>query len=301
MNDCCNRPGQEGFDVAVIGAGSAGFSAAIAAADLGAKVALVGHGTNGGTCVNVGCVPSKTLLRAAEAVHGGLAAARFPGLGGAVQMDDWSVLAASKDDLVTTLRQKKYVDLLPAYDGVSYIEGKARFADGALSVGDAPMKVGKVILAMGAHAAVPPIPGMGSVPYLPSASALALGADLAYMGTRFVATAEANAEQAYKQHLIEYAADDIVYTNLFTGVHGNYLAPSVAAAGLDPRNLPEADKSKMNFGSGGNMKQKAWKDIWGSGQGIGQIKDAPHVAELVDRLKAEYAEACKSFAAKMPA
>jgi len=133
------------------------------------------------------------------------------------------------------------------------------------------------------------------------ASALALGADLAYMGTRFVATAEANAEQAYKQHLIEYAADDIVYTNLFTGVHGNYLAPSVAAAGLDPHNLPQADKSKMNFGSGGNMKQKAWKDIWGSGQGIGQIKDAPHVAELVDRLKAEYAEACKSFAAKMPA
>lgn len=92
--------------MAVIGAGSAGFSAAIAAADLGAKVALVGHGTIGGTCVNVGCVPSKTLIRAAEAVHGGLAAARFPGLGGAVQMDDWSVLAASKDDLVTTLRQK---------------------------------------------------------------------------------------------------------------------------------------------------------------------------------------------------
>ncbi|MQH48910.1 mercury(II) reductase, partial [Escherichia coli] len=96
---------------------------------------------------------------------------RFPGLGGAVQMDDWSVLAASKDDLVTTLRQKKYVDLLPAYDGVSYIEGKARFADGALIVGDAPMKVGKVILAMGAHAAVPPIPGMDSVPYLTSTSA----------------------------------------------------------------------------------------------------------------------------------
>src|SRR3546814_15600934 len=89
-------------------------------------------------------------------------------------MDDWSVLAASKDDLVTTLRQKKYVDLLPAYDGVSYIEGKARFADGALIVGDAPMKVGKVILAMGAHAAVPPIPGMDSVPYLTRPSELAL-------------------------------------------------------------------------------------------------------------------------------
>jgi nitronate monooxygenase len=133
------------------------------------------------------------------------------------------------------------------------------------------------------------------------ASTLALGADLAYMGTRFVATAEANADPNYKQHLIDYAADDIVYTNLFTGVHGNYLAPSVAAAGLDPANLPEADKSKMNFGSGGNMKQKAWKDIWGSGQGIGQITDAPPAGDLVARLKSEYAQACKEFAARMPA
>lgn len=133
------------------------------------------------------------------------------------------------------------------------------------------------------------------------ASALALGADLAYMGTRFVATAEGNADENYKKSLIEYAADDIVYTNLFTGVHGNYLAPSVAAAGLDPHNLPEADKSKMNFGSGGNMKQKAWKDIWGSGQGIGQIVDAPPAGELIARLKAEYAQACKEFAVRMPA
>jgi len=133
------------------------------------------------------------------------------------------------------------------------------------------------------------------------AGALAMGADLAYMGTRFVATAEANADQAYKDHLIKYAAEDIVYSNLFTGVHGNYLAPSVAAAGLDPNNLPEADKSKMNFGSGGNMKQKAWKDIWGSGQGIGQIKDAPPAAELIDRLKREYVQACREFAARMPA
>lgn len=133
------------------------------------------------------------------------------------------------------------------------------------------------------------------------AGALAMGADLAYLGTRFVATAEANADQSYKDHLVKYAADDIVYTNLFTGVHGNYLAPSVAAAGLDPHNLPEADKSKMNFGSGGNMKQKAWKDIWGSGQGIGQIVDAPPVAELVDRLKREYVQACREFAERMPA
>lgn len=175
MNDCCNRSvGREGYDVAVIGAGSAGFSAAITAAELGAKVALIGHGTIGGTCVNVGCVPSKTLIRAAEAVHGGKASARFPGLGGSVSLDDWKALATSKDELVTELRQKKYIDLLPVYEGVTYIEGKARFADGKLLVGGAPMKVGKVILAMGARAAVPPIPGLDDVPYLTSTSALAL-------------------------------------------------------------------------------------------------------------------------------
>ncbi len=132
------------------------------------------------------------------------------------------------------------------------------------------------------------------------ASALALGADLAYMGTRFVATAEANADAAYKEALVKYAAEDILYSNLFTGVHGNYLAPSVAAAGLDPANLPEADKSTMNFGSGGNTKAKAWKDIWGSGQGIGQIKDAPAAGELVARLKREYVEAARAFAERMP-
>ncbi len=130
------------------------------------------------------------------------------------------------------------------------------------------------------------------------AGALAMGADLAYIGTRFVATQEANADAAYKESLIKYAADDIVYTNLITGVHGNYLAPSIKEAGLDPNNLPEADKTKMNFGSGGNMKQKAWKDIWGSGQGIGSIEDAPTVAELVGRLKSQYEEAVAEFAAK---
>ncbi|MBX9649668.1 MAG: nitronate monooxygenase family protein [Xanthobacteraceae bacterium] len=127
------------------------------------------------------------------------------------------------------------------------------------------------------------------------ASALALGADLAYMGTRFIATAEANADPRYKQALADHAAQDIVYTNLFTGVHGNYLGPSIVAAGLDPSNLPAADKSRMNFGSGGNMKAKAWRDIWGAGQGIGQINDAPPVAELIDRLKSEFASAQGEF------
>ena len=127
------------------------------------------------------------------------------------------------------------------------------------------------------------------------ASALAMGADLAYMGTRFIATEEANADQNYKAMLIQSAADDIVYSSLFTGVMGNYLKPSIAAAGLDPNNLPEADKSKMNFGSGGNMKTKAWKDIWGSGQGIGGIQDVEPVEAVVSRLETEYRSAIDSL------
>ena len=123
------------------------------------------------------------------------------------------------------------------------------------------------------------------------AGALAMGADLAYLGTRFIATEEANADKGYKDMLIESAADDIVYSSLFTGVNGNYLKPSIAKAGLDPDNLPGADKSKMNFGSGGNMKTKAWKDIWGSGQGIGGITDAPSVDSLVKTMKDQYDKA----------
>ncbi len=121
------------------------------------------------------------------------------------------------------------------------------------------------------------------------ASALALGADLAYIGTRFIATQECAATTAYKDALASHhSAADIVYTNLFTGIHGNYLGPSIKAAGLDPDNLPVADKSKMNFGSGGNMKSKAWRDIWGAGQGLGQINDVPSVSELIERFKAEF-------------
>ena len=127
------------------------------------------------------------------------------------------------------------------------------------------------------------------------ASALALGADFAYLGTRFIATHEANAEPEYKQMLIESSANDIVYSNLFTGVLGNYLKPSIQNAGLDPDNLPTADKSAMNFGSGGNTDSKAWKDIWGSGQGIGLIEDAPTVESLVERIRYEFSEAPSEF------
>ncbi|MDL1862048.1 nitronate monooxygenase [Betaproteobacteria bacterium PRO7] len=128
-------------------------------------------------------------------------------------------------------------------------------------------------------------------------AAQALGADLAYIGTRFIATREANASDEYKQALIDARAEDIVYTNLFTGVHGNYLRSSIERAGLDPDNLPQADKSLMSFGSGGSHRSKVWKDIWGAGQGTGQIHDVPTTAELVARLAAEY-EAAKRRVAR---
>lgn len=116
-------------------------------------------------------------------------------------------------------------------------------------------------------------------------AAQAMGADFAYIGSAFIATHEARATEAYKQAIVESSSDDIVYSNLFTGVHGNYLAPSIRAAGLDPDNLPESDPSKMNFG--GDAK-KAWKDIWGCGQGIGAISAVTSTAELVARLRKEY-------------
>jgi nitronate monooxygenase len=119
-------------------------------------------------------------------------------------------------------------------------------------------------------------------------AAQAMGADFAYIGSAFIATEEARAAEEYKQAIVEASSDDIVYSNLFTGVHGNYLAPSIRNAGLDPENLPESDASKMNFG--GDAK-KAWKDIWGCGQGIGAVKAVVPTADLVARLQREYEEA----------
>ena len=129
-------------------------------------------------------------------------------------------------------------------------------------------------------------------------AAQAMGADFAYIGSPWIATKEARAVDGYKQAIVEGTASDIVYSNLFTGVHGNYLRPSIVAAGLDPDNLPESDPSKMNFGSGGNTEAKAWKDIWGSGQGIGAVKAVETVGERVDRLEAEYNQARTELAAK---
>ena len=120
------------------------------------------------------------------------------------------------------------------------------------------------------------------------AAAIAMGADLAYLGTRFIATREAHASAEYKQMIVDSCADDVVFTSLFTGVRGNYLKGSVARTGLDPNALPEGDKSKMNFGSAGKTEVKAWRDIWSAGQGVGSIRDVPDVADLVARIEREY-------------
>ncbi len=130
-------------------------------------------------------------------------------------------------------------------------------------------------------------------------AAQACGADLAYIGSAFIATAEANAEDGYKNGIVEGRAADIVYSNLFTGVHGNYLRQSIVSAGMDPDNLPEGDLKTMNFGSGGNTKVKAWKDIWGSGQGIGPVSAVRPVAEFVAELEAQYLAARRELEAKV--
>ncbi len=194
------KVGGNDFDLAVIGAGSAGFSASITAAEAGKRVALIGHGLIGGTCVNVGCVPSKTMIRAAEAIYGAGAAKRFPGVSGAAHVDDWAVLMAGKEALVAGLRQKKYTDLLPGYENVTYIdEGAATLVEGGVQVGDRLIRAPKVIIATGGRPALPPIPGIANVPTLDSTSLLELeilpeslvflgggyiGAELAQMMTR---------------------------------------------------------------------------------------------------------------------
>lgn len=171
-DECCGNGKPNGrYDLAVIGAGSAGFSAAITAADQGAQVALIGHGTIGGTCVNVGCVPSKALIRAAEAVHHANSAPRFAGVEAAGRVKDWNALRAQKDELVASLRQAKYIDLLPAYNGIAYLEGKARLGNGGVIVDGEHIDAGKAIVATGSHEFVPAIPGIEDIPYLTSTTA----------------------------------------------------------------------------------------------------------------------------------
>ena len=174
MEDCCAPKNNKGYDLAIIGAGSAGFSAAIAAADQGADVALIGYGTIGGTCVNVGCVPSKTMIRAAEALHGARAASRFPGLAAEAKVTDWNLLVEAKNDLVGSLRQKKYIDLLPEYKGVAYLEGAARLTNSGVTIGNSEIATDRVIIASGSSPTTPEIPGLANVPWLTSTSALEL-------------------------------------------------------------------------------------------------------------------------------
>jgi len=176
MTDCwMPKPTGHGrYDLAVVGAGSAGFSAAITAAEQGASVALIGHGMIGGTCVNVGCVPSKTMIRAAEALHGAHTASRFPGLAGEAQVTDWQALVDAKDNLVASLRQGKYIDLLSAYSGISYRHGPARLTGSGLAVHGQTVSADKFIITTGAAPAKPDIPGIDDVPWLTSTTALEL-------------------------------------------------------------------------------------------------------------------------------
>ncbi|MEQ8651470.1 MAG: mercury(II) reductase [Kiloniellales bacterium] len=234
MSDCCStndNKSKNGYDLAVIGAGSAGFSAATTAAEQGANVALIGHGLIGGTCVNVGCVPSKTMIRAAEALHGARAAGRFPGLTGEANVVNWGRLIGAKDDLVTTLRQKKYIDLLPEYNGVAYFEGAARLNGKGVLVNGAAIAADKIIVATGSAPGLPDILGIADVPYLTSTTALELtdqpaslviigggyiGCELAQMfaraGTKVTLVTRSRllpeAEPEVSEALTQYLADD---------------------------------------------------------------------------------------------
>lgn len=179
MCEVCDAPtsgkGNGRYDLVVVGAGSAGFSAAITAAEQDAQVALVGHGAIGGTCVNIGCVPSKTLIRATEVVrHANDAAARFDGIESGARLVDWAAQIAQKDALVAGLRQAKYADLLPEYNNVVYREGPARLVDGGVEVAGQHLSSERIIITTGASPALPGIPGIVDVSPLDSTTALAL-------------------------------------------------------------------------------------------------------------------------------
>jgi mercuric reductase len=175
MSDCCEPNAKDKYDVAVIGAGSAGFSAAITAADEGAQVALIGYGTIGGTCVNFGCVPSKALIRAAETLYVASASSRFDGIEASARVTSWKAAVKQKQALVDDLRKAKYADLLPAYNSLAYLEGEAKFSnDGTLTVDGVIVDAKKIIIATGTRPALPSIQGIEDVPYLTSTTALEL-------------------------------------------------------------------------------------------------------------------------------
>lgn len=190
MSDSYVNSTDTDFDLAVIGAGSAGFSAAITAADDGAKVALIGKGTIGGTCVNVGCVPSKALIRAVEPLHVARASKHFDGIEASAKVTDWAAVVRQKQALVDDLRVAKYIDVLPNYNSVAYFEGGARFqSDGSLRISDRTIRAGKVIITTGSRPHVPDIYGLAEIDWLDSTSALeltVLPASLMVMGGGYV-------------------------------------------------------------------------------------------------------------------
>ncbi len=177
MTDYCSSSskGEGGtFDLAVIGAGSAGFLAAITGAELGAHVALIGHGAIGGTCVNVGCVPSKALIRASESLHQARAACRFSGIAAEARLVDWRALIAQKDDLVAGLRQAKYIDVVGEYNTIAYRQGPASIGPSGIAVNGDHISAGKIVVATGSRPEPPSIPGIGDVPSLSSTTAMEL-------------------------------------------------------------------------------------------------------------------------------
>ncbi|KNG93117.1 mercury(II) reductase [Pseudaestuariivita atlantica] len=174
MSDVCSN-GNGTYDLAVVGAGSAGFSAAITAAEDGARVALIGHGVIGGTCVNVGCLPSKAMIRAMEVMHAPRAARRFDGIEAEARITDWAAVVRQKQALVDDLRAAKYIDVLRRHNGIAYLEGAASFGeDGVLTVDCAPISAGKIVLATGSRPYVLDIPGMTDVRHHDSTSILEL-------------------------------------------------------------------------------------------------------------------------------
>lgn len=178
MSNCCdsnkNQKINTSPDLLVIGAGSGGFSAAITAAERGMNVVIIGEGTIGGTCVNVGCVPSKTMIRATETIHHANNSSRFDGIEATAKITDWRALVSQKQALVEELRGIKYIDVLPAYKNISYIEGRAVFKDNGVMANDILYTPKKIIIATGSSASIPPIDGMNDVPYLTSTTALEL-------------------------------------------------------------------------------------------------------------------------------
>ncbi|NOX72562.1 MAG: mercury(II) reductase [Alphaproteobacteria bacterium] len=190
MSNHYDTPKGGPYDLAVIGAGSAGFSAAITAADEGARVALIGYGTIGGTCVNVGCVPSKAMIRAMDVMHVGAVASRFDGVSASAEVTDWAAVIRQKQALVDNLRTAKYTDVLPNYNTVHYMEGAASFAeDGVLTVDGTPINAKKMVIATGSHPHIPDIKGLDQVTHFDSTSILALEtlpASLIVMGGGYI-------------------------------------------------------------------------------------------------------------------